>query len=98
MEELDQAVVLYLRSLARKGASASQLLRALKSKLAPEGPHKLTLLKCMRESFGLTLPEASPIAGWSADGTGELADKDDDAFVGPEIRRRRPEWDRVEAR
>jgi hypothetical protein len=98
MDELNQAVILYLRSLARSGASASQLLRALASKLAPEDTHKLTLIKYMRESFGLTLQEASPIAGWSPDGTGELGDADLDAFVGPDIRRHRPEWDRVEAR
>jgi hypothetical protein len=98
MEELDQGVVQYLRTLARNGASASELLRALGSRLAPAEPHKLTVLKYMRESFGLTLQEASPVAGWSADGTGELGDRDIDAFVGPDIRRRRPEWDRVEAR
>jgi hypothetical protein len=98
MQELDQEAIIHLRGLARKGASASKLLGAVKSKLAPEEPHKLTLLKYMREAFGLTLQEASPIAGWSEDDTGELGDTDIDAFVGSEIRRCRPEWDQVEAR
>ena len=85
----------YLRSLARRGATASQVLRALKGRLAKE-PHKLVLLKYMRESFALTLQEASPIAGWSAAGNGDLSDAQIDDFVGPEMRRHQAEWDRGE--
>jgi hypothetical protein len=97
MEELDPTIVAHLQALARGGATASQMLRYLFRKFAPEAPHKITLIKYMRKAFDLTLQEASPIAGWSADGTGDLSDAQVDELVVPEIRDHEQEWDRVQA-
>ena len=87
MQTLNPAIVAELRTMAQQGASASQLLRSLHQRLSPEESHKLTVIKYMRQAFGLSLQEASPIAGWAPDGSGELSDAQLDEFVTPEISR-----------
>ena len=95
MAELDETSVIHLRTMARDGATASEMLRSLICQFAPKELHQLTLIKYMRESFGLTLQEASPISGWSANGQGELSDSQLDAFLVPEIQAHQHEWDQV---
>ena len=92
MEELDQSVILHFRRLAREGATLSQILRSSFTHVGPQ-VHKLTLIKYVRKAFGLTLQEASPIAGWSSDGDGDLSDVKLDELVTPEIRKRQMEWE-----
>jgi hypothetical protein len=92
MEELDPAILCRLRILAREGETASQMLREITRHLAPEKPHKVTLIKYMRAAFSLTLQQTSPIAGWSAGGPAELQDSELDKFVMPEIMKNRQEW------
>jgi hypothetical protein len=53
--------------------------------LQPEGnARKLALIKYMRAAFGLTLEQASPIAGWAGEG-GELSDPQIDDLIAPSI-------------
>ena len=55
--------------------------------------HKVTVIEYMRRAFLLSLQQASPIAGWSADGTGELGDSQLDELVMPEVVMNRQQWD-----
>jgi len=68
------------------------MLRELIDRSGPEPPHKLTLIKYMREAFCLSLQEASPIGGWASDGSGELDDSQLDGFIEPEIVEHRAQW------
>lgn len=97
MEQLDQECIAHLQAMAKGGAKVSQVLRYLRRRFAPEEPHKITLIQYLRQAFDLSLQEASPIAGWSADGTGELSDAQLDALVGPAVRDHQAEWDRPES-
>lgn len=78
--------------MANNGDKPSQMLRTVVGRLAPQLVHKMTLIKYMREAFCLSLQQASPIAGWMADGSGELGDAQLNAFVMPEIANNRPVW------
>jgi hypothetical protein len=93
MEETDPGIVDHLRNLARQGNVPSEMLRDLVHRLGPETTHKLTLVNYIRLAFFLTLRQASPIAGWAPDGSGELNDEQLDAFTMPEIARSRDKWD-----
>jgi hypothetical protein len=85
MEELDPTLVSHLQAMARRGAATSEMLRDLARTLGPKASHKLTLINYMRKAFGLSLQEASPIAGWCPDGTGQLPDSRLDEFLNPAI-------------
>jgi len=96
MEELNPEILRHLRSMAHKGDTPSRMLREVIGRLAPDKPHKLTLIRYMREAFCLSLQQASPIAGWAADGSGELNDSRLDAFLLPEILMNRPAWESLD--
>jgi hypothetical protein len=85
-------LVSQLTALARQGMAPSRIIRHLSEQLPPTPAHKLTLIKYMRAAFGLTLEQASPIAGW-ADG-GELTDAQLDALLAPDMLDTRGQWDR----
>ena len=91
MEELDREIVRQLRLKAVQGANPSRLLRDVIDQLSPLLPHKVTLIRYIREAFCLSLQQASPIGGWEADGSGELSDANLDAFVQVEIVKNRAE-------
>jgi hypothetical protein len=97
MEELDPGIVRRLRAMATKGDAPSAMLRYLAANSGQLLPHKVTLVRYMRAAFGLSLQQASPIAGWSPDGSGELSDARLDELVKPEITRNRPEWEQMAA-
>jgi hypothetical protein len=97
MEDLDPMIVHDLRKMAKKGLTPSQMLRAIVNKISPNVPHKLELIRYMREAFCLSLQQASPIAGWVADGSGELNDSGLDGFTMPEIAKNRRNWESLEA-
>jgi len=92
MGELNWEIVTHLQEVARGGGTAAQMLRDLNRRLAPEEAHPLTLIKYLRQAFHLTLQEASPIAGWSVDGPGELSDWQLNGLVDPAIRKHQDEW------
>jgi len=97
MDEFDQAAVHRLRSLARAGATTSQMLRQVLHECAPTVLHKIPIIQLMREAFALSIKEAAPVVGWCGVGEGELSDAQLDEFVDPEIRRHRSEWDQARA-
>lgn len=83
MDDLSQELVSRLQVLAGKGIKPSEMLRELSHALGPQKAHKLVLIKCVRKAFDLSLQQASPIAGWAADGTGELSDSRLDELLAP---------------
>jgi hypothetical protein len=85
MGDFDEELVTRLRALAIKGAKPSEMLRELRLALGPIEGHKLALIKYARKAFNLSLQQASPIAGWAAEGTGELSDSRLDELLAPEI-------------
>jgi hypothetical protein len=95
MEELKSDIVRELQTMARNGQTVPQMMRAIIVALAPKHPHKVALIQYLREAFCLTLQQAAPIAGWSADGTGELQDTQLNAFLLPEIMKNRDKWDEM---
>lgn len=97
MEQLNPVLVQQLRGMAKQGLTPSRMLREIVTELAPSVPHKLTLIKYLQEAFCLSLQEASPVAGWAPDATGELSDARLDEFVMPEIAKRRCEWESLVA-
>jgi hypothetical protein len=97
MEEFDQQTITHLRSMARGGATASQMLRHVLCSRAPEEPHKIALIRLMRTAFALSLSEAKPIGGWYQPEEVGLSDAELDAFLDPDIRRHQREWDQARA-
>jgi hypothetical protein len=93
MEQLNRAILIHLRRMAQEGSTSSQMLREIIARLAAVPPHKIMLIKYMREAFCLSLQQAAPIAGWSPDGLGELNDSRIDELLMPEIEKNRPEWE-----
>lgn len=83
-----------VREMARKGNRPSQILREIIHWFSPGQLHKLDLIRDMREAFALTLQQAKPIAGWSADGRGELTDNQLDDFLTIEILKNRSDWEK----
>lgn len=86
MKPLNEHLLDSLRSLARRGASPSQMLRALISSLEPDTPDRQTLVRYFTEAFGFTEGQAYPIFGWSPAGTGPLSDSDLDYLLSKRIR------------
>lgn len=61
--------------------------------MLPSDPaRELTLIAYMREAFHLSLAEASPIAGWSADATAELSDNQLNRLIDPAITKTKDRW------
>ncbi len=96
MSELNPAVLRHLRNMATKGDSPSRMLREIMTRSGPQEVHKLTLIAHMREAFGLSLQQASPVARWAPDGSGELSDARLDGLISPEIVKNRPAWESLD--
>jgi hypothetical protein len=93
MDNLDRKAIERLRERYRRQGSVSEVLREI-TRLLPSQPyHKLDLLANIRAVFALSLGEASPICGWSPDGSGELKDAQIDGFLIPAIEGKRNQWD-----
>ncbi len=95
MPGFHEKMITNLRNMARRGNPPSQMLRAVVNFFNTKEPHKLDIIKHMREAFCLTLQQAKPIAGWSADGRGQLSDSQLDDFLMPEILKNRNEWEKA---
>jgi hypothetical protein len=93
MNMLDAATLEELRDRYRNQATPSELLREIVRLLGARQCHRLDLLANLRAVFALSLAEASPIGGWSPDGTGELKDAQIDGFLIPAIEKNRSRWD-----
>jgi hypothetical protein len=93
MEPLNQALIRDLRGMARKGATAPQMLRTILERAAPEQPQAVVLIKYLREAFALTLRQASPVGGWMPDNSGELSDAQLNDLLLSEILNKRSTWD-----
>jgi len=87
-------VVNQLTVLARQGASPSRILHQLSELLPESHARKVSLINYMRAAFGLTLEQASPIAGWAVETGGELSDSQLDELLAPSILSTRDQWDR----
>jgi hypothetical protein len=92
MEPLNPEILQRLRTLARSGSTPSQIARELFRQVDSQPHPRLTALKYLREAFGLSLRQVSPVGGWSADGTGELTDAQLDALLQPAIEQTRAQW------
>ena len=92
MAELNNEIVGQLRVMARNGETPSRILHQLVDLLPPGPAQKVALIKYMRAAFGLTLEQASPIAGWSTDDRGELKDGRLDELITPAILATRGLW------
>jgi hypothetical protein len=84
MVPIKQEVVGRLTALACQGAPPSQILHHLAEWLPQSNARKVALIKYMRAAFGLTLEQASPIAGWAGEG-GELSDPQLDDLMAASI-------------
>lgn len=93
MNILDATTLEQLRDRYRHHATPAELLREIVRLLGGERCHRIDLLANIRAVFALSLSEASPIGGWSPDGTGELKDAQIDGFLIPAIERNRTRWD-----
>jgi hypothetical protein len=93
MEQLDQAVLASLRSMARQGQSPSEMLGMLKRSFGMQ-PNIVSLLDYFRQAFCLTLAEVKPIAALSRN---QLRNVDDeillDELLKPAILKRRVDWE-----
>jgi hypothetical protein len=76
----------------RRGIPVSEILKGVVQS-CPEIHTKFHMLQWIRETFCLSLGQASPIGGWEPDGTGELSDTQLDKLLGPEIEKNRQLWD-----
>ena len=97
MKMPDAGTLERLRDRYRNHAAPSELLREIMRLLGAEQCHRLDVLANIRAVFALSLSEASPIGGWSPDGTGELKDAQLDGFLTPAIEKNRGLWDRPKA-
>ena len=93
MTPINQGIVTKLTAMAREGNSPAQILHKLVELMPPGKVHKVTLINYMRAAFALTLEQASPIAGWAADNSGELKDSQLNELVAPDILSTRSQWD-----
>jgi hypothetical protein len=92
MPEFNSDILGQLKSMARNGETPSSILHQLVD-LLPSGPaQKVALIKYMRAAFGLTLEDASPIAGWSSDNSGELKDARINELIAPAILATKAHW------
>jgi hypothetical protein len=92
MAEINRDILGQLQSMARSGETPSRILHLLVDLLPPSPAQKVALIKYMRAAFGLTLEEASPIAGWSSDDKGELKDARINELIAPAIQATKALW------
>jgi hypothetical protein len=93
MEQLDQALIETLRSMARQSRSPSEMFQVLKLGLGNEA-HIVTILKYCRQALGLTLADVKPIAALSRNEPREIEDVAlVNALLSPAILKHRADWD-----
>ena len=93
VQQLDQAVIGTLRSMARQGRSPSAMVRELKRRLGMK-THVVSLLNYFREAFCLTLADAKPIAALTRNEQREIEDETLlDKLLLPAILNHRMDWD-----
>ena len=93
MENTKSELVSQLQQMAHQGHTPARMLREMIPLLGPGIPHKLTLIAHMRKAFCLSLAEAKPIAGWSADAMAELSDDQINNLIKPAIAKNKVRWD-----
>jgi hypothetical protein len=92
MTEINNEIVEQMKAMAQQGEQPANILHRL-ADLLPTGPaRKVSLIKYMRAAFGLTLEQASPIAGWSGEVTSELSDARLNELLAPVILEKRAHW------
>jgi len=64
--------------------------------LPADARNTIAMIEYAREAFCLSLPEASPIAGWGFAGVGEIPDERLDELLDPAVTAHREEWDSIE--
>ena len=94
MRAIDPRIVAHLRSLVREDRSVSHALKTLHGMLPSDQRNMVAIIDYAKEAFCLTLHEASPIAGWDAEGAGEIPDERLDELLVPAVTAHRSEWDR----
>ena len=62
--DLDPTVLERMRSLAREGASATELVRALCSWLSLGGGERMLIMVYFHQAFSLSIPDVMPLGGW----------------------------------
>lgn len=93
MPQIDQKIVVRMQTVLRETGSVSDALGTLRGLLPDQDRNTVRIIEYAREAFGLSLREAAPIAGWDADGAGEIPDDRLDELVIPAVRRHRSHWD-----
>jgi hypothetical protein len=94
MQQLDQELIRLLRTMAADNRSVPDMVRAIRSR--PDGSPALNafnVLHYFREAFGLTLPQAKPIADWVAYGGSGSDDSELHRLVWPYIEGGRGSWE-----
>lgn len=91
-ESTFEFIVLEMRNRFRAGASLVSILSWLHSQIPVEQGIHMTMVRCMRDAFFLSLAEASPICGWEPNGAGELSDEGLTALVEPAIESHCGQW------
>ncbi|MHB1426360.1 MAG: hypothetical protein ACYC3I_24620 [Gemmataceae bacterium] len=93
MEQINQAVLVSLRSMATQGQSPFEMLRMLRRSLGTQ-THITTLLKYFRQAFGLSLTDVKPIVALSRN---EQRAGDDESLLDnlllPAIFKHRTDWE-----
>ena len=92
MYELDEQVIIQVRSLARRGVLPSAILREILPFVSLQEPdRRIHLVRYFKQAF--CLPE-SPMAifGWNPDGSGELKDADLDRLLTKRMTQTLPKW------
>lgn len=93
MAEINNEIVEQLKAMAQQGEQPANILHRLADLLPPGSAQKVSLIKYMRVAFGLTLEQASPIAGWSGGGKSELSDARLNELLAPAILERKAHWE-----
>src|ERR1700722_9479428 len=81
-----------LRSMARKGAQPSAMLRTMVAQLGSEAADRPLLVRYFSTAFCFTEGQAYKIFGWSPDDSGALKDSDIDNLLCKRIDETRSEW------
>ena len=98
MRHLDSRVIRLLRDMAAERRTVSEMVRALGPGHAAVALSPVDVVRSFREAFGLTLPQAKPVADWLAYGGGDQADSVLHNLVWPYIECNRSSWGREPAK
>ena len=97
MQEFDPQVIFQLRAMAGEHRPIGEMVRTILSMrdFTLSGP--IEVLRYFREAFGLTLPQAKPVADWLAYSGSEATDADLNSLVWPFIKCNRDTWSKTSA-